>query len=142
MNKTVITLSLLAALACAATTAPAYAISERYRQQLEQSGKTQIDEIKEAEHLYGNPKDAHSHAPRPVGSLSTYEDDLLSVVVDGSCQVKKVNGFAPVRTKHLKKDMDEVQTKMGVTLSVLYMNDRCDITWTDKQGRSGILKQK
>lgn len=131
MNKFTSGIRLLAIIMAAASITPAHAISEKYRQQLEQSGKTQMDELAEP---------VKPNTPNMSKGLTTYSDSLLEVQADSSCQVKKVNGFAPKKIKHVKKNMDEVETQMGATLSVLYTGTGCDITWTDKQGRSGILK--
>ena len=131
MNKTLFGTGLLAIIITAISMSTAYAISEKYRQQLEQSGKTQMDELAEP---------VHPNTPNMSKGLTTYSDSMLEVQADSSCQVKKVNGFAPKHIKHVKKNMDEVQTQMGVTLSVLYTGTGCDITWTNKQGQSGILK--
>ncbi len=128
MNKLTFGTGLLAVFITVASMSTAYAISEKYRQQLEQSGKTQMDELAEP---------VHPNTPNMSKGLTTYSDSMLEVQADSSCQVKKVNGFAPKHIKHVKKNMDEVQTQMGVTLSVLYTGTGCDITWTNKQG---ILK--
>lgn len=131
MNKLTFGTGLLAVFITVASMSTAYAISEKYRQQLEQSGKTQMDELAEP---------VHPNTPNMSKGLTTYSDSMLEVQADSSCQVKKVNGFAPKHIKHVKKNMDEVQTQMGVTLSVLYTGTGCDITWTNKQEQSGILK--
>lgn len=131
MNKTTLGRVILALSVTAASMSPAFAISEKYRYQLEQSGKTQMDELAEP---------VHPNTPNMSKGLTTYSDKMLEVQADSSCQVKKVNGFAPKHIKHVKKNMDEVQTQMGATLSVLYTGTGCDITWTNEQGQSGILK--
>lgn len=131
MNRISFGTGLVAIIVTVASMSTAYAISEKYRQQLEQSGKTQMDELAEP---------VHPNTPNMSKGLTTYSDNMLEVQANSSCQVKKVNGFAPKHVKHVKKDMDEVQTQMGVTLSVLYTGTGCDITWTNKQGQSGILK--
>ena len=109
----------------------ANAISEKYRKQLEHEHKTQVQDAQ------GVP---HHTSTQPT----TYADDILDVQVGRKCSVKKVNGFTPLRVKHVKSDIDEVETRMGITLSVLKLPDgRCDITWTDKNSsRMGVLVAK
>ncbi|HBM2815665.1 TPA: hypothetical protein LU109_003577 [Enterobacter hormaechei subsp. xiangfangensis] len=116
------------ALTIAATTltamAPAHAISEAYRRQLQREHKTQQSEIASNE-------------------ITTYSDSLLEVQADGKCNVKKVNGFKPASVKHVKSDMAQVKTRMdkNITISVLKMPNACDITWmNEKTNESGILK--
>jgi hypothetical protein len=97
-------------------------------------------------HLNGGTQVADaqgSHGQYAEKSVYTYADSLLEVQVDDNCAVSKVNGFAPLHVKHVKKDMTEVTTRMDVTLSVLKLApSQCDITWTDKSGKTGILKVK
>ncbi|EDL8065284.1 hypothetical protein CTA21_24525 [Salmonella enterica] len=109
------------------TACSASAISEKYRKQLEHEHKTQV-------------QDAHGSNNSAV---YVYGDDTIEAQVDHTCRVKKVNGFAPKSIKQVKKDMWQVQTAMGATLSVLKIADsQCDITWTNKSGQSGVLAVK
>lgn len=97
-------------------------------------------------HLHGKTQveDAQGqHGQYASHSTYTYADNIIEAQVDENCNVKKVNGFAPKHVKHVKKDMTQVATQMGATLSVLKLADsQCDITWTDADGKSGILKVK
>lgn len=103
---------------------PAHAISEHYRHQLEHSHKTQVQDA----------------GPGAEASY-TYADNAVEAIVNDACRVKKVNGFAPSSVKQVKKNMWEVGTRAGFTLSVMKIApSQCDITWTNKQGKSGILK--
>ncbi|EPT1451955.1 hypothetical protein ACVOZ6_003543 [Escherichia coli] len=105
----------------------ANAITEKYRKQLEHDHKTQVQDA-------GGSSNS---------AVYVYADNSLEVQVDHTCRVRKVNGFAPKGIKQVKKDMWQVQTAMGATLSVLKIADsQCDITWTNKSGQSGVLAVK
>ncbi|EJG5414293.1 hypothetical protein NAD41_000894 [Salmonella enterica] len=125
MNKSIV---IAVAAVLGLTACSANAISEKYRKQLEHEHKTQVQDA------------------RPVdGGNATYvyADNMIEVQADHNCRVKKVNGFAPKSVKQVKKDMWQVQTAMGATLSVLKIADsQCDITWTNKSGQSGVLAIK
>lgn len=113
-------------LASVAACTNANAISEAYRRQLQREHKTQQSEIKAA-------------------TLDTYADNVIEVQADGKCNVKKVNGFAPVSVSKVIKGthIRTVKTKMGAEISVEKRDDgSCDLTWTDKDGHSGILAKQ
>lgn len=97
-------------------------------------------------HLHGKTQVEDAQGPNGEYAQSAtyiYADNIIEAQVDDNCNVKKVNGFAPKHVKHVKKDMTEVSTQMGATLSVLKVaQSQCDITWTDEDGKSGILKVK
>lgn len=128
--KKQLVLTLAAALAL--TACSANAITEKYRKQLQHEHKTQAEDAQGPNGKFAEP------------AFYTYADDFLEVVADESCKVKTVNGFAPTGVKHPSKDMDQVSTRMGVTVSVLKLPpNKCDITWmNEKTGKSGILKVK
>ncbi|EAB4417274.1 hypothetical protein D7B12_17745 [Salmonella enterica] len=121
--KTKIALALAGVLAVTAFSANA--ISEAYRKQLERSHTTQVQDAQ------GSPS-RHT--------VYTYADDIIEAQIDDTCTVLKVNGFPPTKMKHISKELDEFETEMDVTLSVLLLpGDKCDVTWTNKSGQSGIL---
>ncbi|EBA6160060.1 hypothetical protein H8U31_001302 [Salmonella enterica] len=116
--------------ACANTHSHSHTHSEALKHNLH--GKTQLE-------------DAEGPNRQFAGSGSyVYADDFLEVVADDDCKVKTVNGFPPAGVKHPDKNLDQVATKMGVTVSVLKLApNKCDITWmNEKTGKSGILKVK
>lgn len=89
-----------------------------------------------------DPTPAQNVAAAQAGG-HLYSDALLDVIADDQCWVSKVNGFAPRAVKQVKADMWQVSTQMDITLSVLKLGPgKCDITWMDEQGHSGILTAK
>ncbi|WP_333855241.1 hypothetical protein [Leclercia sp.] len=119
----------------AGSVAPAHAISEAYRKQLQREHKTQQDDVN---------GDHTAPTKGPGAGLHTYADNIIEVQADSRCNVKKVNGFAPAGTKLVKgTNIMNVKTKMGATISVEKRSDgSCDMTWTNDEGQSGILKQQ
>ena len=92
--------------------------------------------------------------PIPYSTITTYADATLEVKVNEHCQVQKVNGVPPLQITHVEKGLDNVVTRTGITLtiqrldapltstsSMLHQFYRCDITWTDEQGQTGVLQE-
>lgn len=103
---------------------PAHAISEKYRQQLEREHKTQVQD-----------------ANQSVEPSYVFADKVFKVIVNDACRVKKVNGLPPAHIKQVTKNIWEIGTRNGATLSVKKLGpSQCDITWTDTKGKYGILK--
>lgn len=133
--KTKLILTCVAAALTMTAISPAHAISEAYRKQLQREHKTQMDDVS---------GDHTAPTKGPNKGLHTYSDDTIEVQADAKCNVKKVNGFAPVSSKIVKgTNIMNVKTKMGANISVEKRSDgSCDMTWTNDQGQSGILAQQ
>lgn len=68
-----------------ATVAPAHAISEAYRKQLQREHKTQLSDIDDANRA---PEDR---------TTKTFTGGIYEITTDSQCHIKTINGFAPKR---------------------------------------------